>query len=154
MANLLRAHRIPGIVIAVDTWLGSYDHWLQPEWFASLRIENGYPSLFQTFTANVVGRDLQDFILPLPVDSANAAKIVEQRKLRPNLLHIDGSTDYNSVMADLTAWWPLLAEGGWLIGDDYSPNDPSWPGVTRAYHDFFKQTELENHDGKCRIRKL
>lgn len=38
------------------------------------------------------------------------------------LLHIDGNHDYAAVVADLTAWAPLLQPGGWLILDDYC-----WP---------------------------
>jgi hypothetical protein len=50
-------------------------------------------------------------------------------------------------------WWPLLAVGGILIGDDYHPNAESWPEVRRAFQDFFKTTEIENSGGKCLLRK-
>jgi len=35
------------------------------------------------------------------------------------LLHIDGNHAHEAVAADLAAWLPMLARGGWLVLDDY-----------------------------------
>jgi cephalosporin hydroxylase len=153
MADYLRNNAINGVIISVDTWLGSSDHWLQKQWFDSLRIKNGHQNIYRTFIANIMARKLQNYVVPLPIDSINASKILEARGIRPSLLHIDAGHDYESVISDLRAWWPLLSDGGILIGDDYDPVGGSWPGVLNAFHDFFHTDKIENMDGKCLIRK-
>ena len=68
---------------------------------------------------------------------------------------MDGGHDYDSVMADLRAWWPVLAAGGVVIGDDYYETG-MWASVRQAFDDFFGALDLvpiENIAGKCRVRK-
>ena len=154
MANHLRDSGITGVVICVDTWLGAWDHWLQPQWFSSLAMDAGYPTLFRTFMANITAKNLQDYVIPLPLDSGNAAEVIRRVGIMPDIIHIDAAHDYQSVMNDLRMWWPLLPDGGVLIGDDYDPAGGSWPDVKRAFQDFFQTTDIENLGGKCRIRKV
>jgi hypothetical protein len=154
MANELKRNRLPGVVIAVDTWLGAADHWTS-NWFDDLNFVNGYPTLFYKFMCNIVRSDVTEHVLPLPLDSLNAAHTLRGFDVRPQIIHIDAGHDYGSVMADLRAWWPLLEPGGALIGDDYSL-EGYWPGVRRAFDEFFTAMGLmpiETLNGKCRIRK-
>jgi predicted O-methyltransferase YrrM len=50
-------------------------------------------------------------------------------KLAPHVVYVDGAHEYESVRADVAAYWRLLRPGGFMIGDDYMA---SWPGVMRA----------------------
>lgn len=50
-----------------------------------------------------------------------------------NWVHIDTRHDYDSVTADIAAWAPKVAAGGWLSGDDY--DSYAWPSVVRAVSD-------------------
>ena len=153
LAEQLRAHGLNGVVIAVDTWLGSQEHWYVKEWFDSLRLEAGYPTLFKTFCANVIAKGLDDLVVPLPMDSLNAAGLLKHHGIQPDVVHIDAGHDYASVMSDLKAWWPLVKPGGVLIGDDYHPVADAWPEVRAAFQDFFQTTEIDNYGGKCLIKK-
>ena len=153
-AREMKALGLDGAIVAVDTWLGAWDHWVQPIWFESLRMESGYPTLFKTFAANVLENGLEDYVVPLPLDSLNAASLMKAREVHPQVIHVDGAHDYQSVLADLRAWWPLLSVGGVLIGDDYHPSGDTWPEVRAAFHEFFQATTLENLGGKCCVRKL
>lgn len=57
------------------------------------------------------------------------------------LLHVDGNHSYESARADVRAWTPSLADGGWLVVDDYV-----WPfgdGPRRAGDEF-----LAEHRGR------
>jgi tetratricopeptide (TPR) repeat protein len=152
MARRLKELRLDAVVIAVDTWLGSREHWLNEEWFGSLGFENGYPTLAHVFMANVVKSGLQDYVVPLPLDSLNAAQLLQHLNIVPDVVHVDGGHDYEAVSADLRVWWELLKPGGLLIGDDYD----LWPEVKRGFDDFFGPrglTPFEFGSNKCRIRK-
>lgn len=37
---------------------------------------------------------------------------------------IDAAHDEESVIADIEAWWPVVARGAWLAGHDYDNHDP------------------------------
>ena len=155
MASEMKALGIDGAVLSVDTWLGSSEHWVDERAAASLMLDAGYPRLFYTFCANILDAGLADHVVPLPIDSVNAAQIVKKLKISAQLIHIDGGHDYNSVLSDLREWWPVLTPGGLLIGDDYRHGN-DWPEVVAAFDDFFGALgllPLENADDKCRIMK-
>jgi predicted O-methyltransferase YrrM len=137
MAKALSELGLDGVVIAIDTWLGSSDHWLSAEWFTELGFESGYPKLYHRFLNNVLTEGLEDYVVPLPIDSMNAVVIFETLQIRPDVVHIDAGHDYDSVISDLKAWWNLLAPGGMLIADDYLPETGGWPGVLKAVDGFF-----------------
>lgn len=156
MARKMRELQLDSVVLSVDTWLGSSEHWLIPEQFFDLGFESGYPKLYHRFASNVVSEDLQDYVVPLPLDSNNAVVVCKDRGLRPQVMHIDAGHDYASVMADLSAWWPLIEPGGVLIADDYFPEGGGWPGVLAAVDDFFKvhsHVSFESTSGKALVRK-
>ena len=150
MANTLRSiYNFDGVVIAVDTFQGSAEHWLGeyrvPMW-------NGKPSLYDTFIENVRSCELENWIVPLPIDSINAAMVLSDLGLRPDVIHLDAAHDAMSVSMDLQAWWPLLRDGGVLIGDDYCQQ---WPGVVAAFDAFAERygVALECSAPKARLRK-
>ena len=85
--------------------------------------------------ANVLDLKLQSYIVPLPLDSVNAFHVLSMHKIRPDIIHIDAGHDYTSVTSDLRSWWPLLQDGGILVGDDYY-TDGKWPEVQKGFDDF------------------
>ncbi len=154
MANAVKEMGLASVVIAVDTWLGSSEHWLTAD-FAAMSFINGYPALYHKFLSNVIGAGVGDYVLPIPIDSLNAAQMLKSLRVAPGIIHLDGGHDYELVMADLRAWWPVLALGGVLLGDDYF-TDGMWASVRQAFDDFFGALDLlpiENINGKCRVSK-
>lgn len=155
MASLLRERGVDGVVLAVDTWLGAVDHWIKDKWFDQLGFDHGYPSLARKFLANIIAAELTGHVLPLPLDSINAAALLAHHGIAVDAIHLDGGHEYGSVAADLRAWWPLLKPGGLLIGDDYGI-DGKWPGVRKAFDEFLDAqdiSEIEHRHGKCRVTK-
>jgi hypothetical protein len=153
MAEHLRLRGLDSVVIAVDTWLGSWEHWLNPDWFSQLRVEAGYPTMFRTFAANISARGLEPYVTPLPLDSNNAAFVLRAKGVHPGLVHIDAGHDFQAVTNDLKLWWPLIAPGGAMIGDDYNEAGGPWPEVREAIHAFFNVDAVEHFQGKCIVRK-
>jgi hypothetical protein len=131
MARAIRENALDGCVIAVDTFLGSPEHWFEEG--ALYRRNAGRPDLYERFLGNVVGEGLQDYVVPLPQTSTAAAAILESAGIAASLIHIDASHAYEDVLRDARAFWKLVEIGGCLVGDDY---DPSWPGVIRAAGEF------------------
>jgi hypothetical protein len=156
MARRMREIGCNGVVIAVDTWLASADHWLDPNLHRSISRVQGYPLLYFTFLGNVAAERLQDYVLPLPLDSVNACEVLREKGIRPSVLHVDAGHDYRSVTTDLEHWWDLLLPGGTLIADDYDATRKVWPEVGRAIDDFRARTPHEAFAAlpyKCRVSK-
>ncbi len=153
MAEEVKKIKSDSAIISVDTFLGSSEHWLG-SLTPDFRSRNGYPFLYQKFLSNITNSDVENYVVPLPMDSLNAVQIITSLDLFPHMIHLDGGHDYQSVMSDLQAWWPALAPGGVLVGDDYYENG-TWPMVKRAFDEFFGErgAPIEHDAGKCRIRK-
>lgn len=58
---------------------------------------------------------------------------------RCDFVYIDASHDYESVKADLEAWWPVVTAQGILAGHDY---DSTHPGVMRAVNEFAQEHDV------------
>jgi predicted O-methyltransferase YrrM len=143
--SLLRESNIDGVVICVDTWLGSREHLgvaasaHAPEWDLNRYRKHGYPTLYYQFLANVMHEGLQDYIVPLPNTSVIAARWLAAHKLSAQLIFIDASHEEEDVDVDLRAYWPLLRPGGIMCGDDFSE---AWPGVVNAVQRFASANKL------------
>lgn len=148
MADLAKQLDLPCRIIAIDTWLGSSEHWLSDEMRADLKLRNGYPTLFETFLVNVRNAGFEDIIEPLPVPATTAAEILSARGVAADIIHIDAGHEYEDVWADLTSYAPLLTERGVIIGDDYTR---SYEGVRRAFNRFCRRNgmTLQKIGRKC-----
>ncbi|WP_419898479.1 class I SAM-dependent methyltransferase [Roseomonas sp. USHLN139] len=149
----LQKHALPGAVIAVDTFLGSPEHWNRERAdniFASLRLRHGMPGLYWQFLSNMAHLGLQDQVVPLAQTSENAAVILQRLRVKAELIHIDAAHEYEPVLRDARRFWALLAPGGVLVGDDFP-----WPGVAKAAQEFAAEIgqELVVESPKWILRK-
>lgn len=103
------ARTIPegGVVYAVDHWLGS-PHEIHNRFVLA--------NLYRQFLSNVIHENLTDKIIPVRMSSEEAAKTLN---VKPDLVYIDASHDFNSVCQDLALWYPFVKGHGILCGDDY-----------------------------------
>ncbi len=128
-----------GVVLAIDTWLGSEEHWVNQDWHSSLKIRDGRPEMYKTFLANIFRAGVGSNVLPIPMDSVNALRALAKHDISADVIHIDAGHDYGSVKLDLDMAWPLLREGGVLICDDYCDE---WNEVKLAVDDFIDSRGL------------
>lgn len=156
MGKEVKRLQLDSVIIAVDTWLGSWEHWLQPHWYAELCFRGGYPNLYHKFIGNVVANKLTQVIVPLPLDSANAARVVRAQLPLVDMVHVDAGHDYDAVSEELRHWWELLQPSGILICDDYVDDGGAFPDVKRAVDGFREQHPTDgfmSSQGKCAFRK-
>lgn len=154
MAQLSKTLGLDAAVVCVDTWLGSPEHIRKPDrnrHTDSLNRQWGYPQLYHTFIANVLKWNCEDVIVPFPATSENAAVVFGQIRLKADIVYIDAAHEYEPALRDFMAYWELVNDGGYLIGDDYI----GWEGVTKAADEFarIKDSQLVGGRGKFVIRK-
>ncbi len=150
MARAMKKAAIDGVVIAVDTFLGSPEHWdSHPDLYER---HHGMPNLYATFLSNVINARLTDYVVPLPQTSTTAVTVLRRAGVLAQVIHVDAAHEYREVINDAQDYWPVLAPGGYLVGDDYHPN---WPGVIKAAHEFaaLKDLELTVDGPKWWVRK-
>ena len=94
----------------------------EPEHRADPAVSQG--RLLDVFKANMT--PVLDMITLHVMPSVEAARLFDDESL--DFVFIDGSHDYASVCADITAWLPKVRPGGVLAGDDYGV----FEGVERA----------------------
>ncbi len=104
----------------IDHWLGSDEHGDDRD------LVSGTP--YDTFLRNVA--DVREYLEPLRLPSLEAATRFDDDSCA--LALVAARHQYAEVRADIMAWWPKVASGGILAGDDYE-----WPDVQRAVHEVF-----------------
>ena len=105
----------------VDTWKGSNEHQVHGE------------ELYLDFLKNI--EPVRHIINPIRKDSITASNFYQNDSL--DFVFIDASHDYESVKADINAWYPKIKNGGVIAGHDYHPD---WPEVKLAVDEFFKNS--------------
>lgn len=101
-----------GIVYAVDHWLGSKEH-QNP---SKKKVYHKLPTLYEQFLSNIIHAGLCDKVIPLKMSTLEAVHAIS---LRPNMVYVDASHDFDSVLKDLEAWFPLIQGHGVMCGDDW-----------------------------------
>lgn len=118
-----------GKVWAVDHWLGSVEH--QPGGSA---YHKALPYLYQQFLSNVIHAQMAHKIIPVRMDSLEAAKILD---FPVDLVYIDAGHDTQAVYNDLCAYYPRVRGHGLLCGDDWS-----WGSIREAVYRFAQENNM------------
>ncbi len=142
LASLMKKKAIDGIVLCIDTWLGTVNNLLRsddPIWGLGKYYQHGYPALHQQFLANIMHSDLQNYILPLPTTSAIGARWLTAKGIQADMVYIDGSHEEEEVSQDIVNYWRILKPGGIMVGDDWHLGGV---GVICAVNSFSKRYEV------------
>lgn len=136
IGRLLRQHGVDGHLVCVDTFLGSCEHYMKGRGLWRRMLASGRYNFFDEFLGNVAQAGVADLVTPFVQTSTNAARLFGQLGLRFDLIYLDASHEYADVLADLRAWYPLLAPGGVLLGDDF---EEPWFDIIRAGMEFAQE---------------
>jgi predicted O-methyltransferase YrrM len=103
-----------GKIYAIDTWEGSVEHHENTQYAVML------PTLYDQFLSNIIHAQLTDKVVPIRKHSLQAATVLLSEIKQADLVYIDAAHDTDSVLKDLQAYWPFVANnGGVLCGDDW-----------------------------------
>jgi MMP 1-O-methyltransferase len=137
-----------GAIVEIGSWMGRSTAWLAAGSLARNRErvhavdtfdggpalkKDDYPVLkehgttYHAFEQNLERVGLIDHVEPVVSDSLAAAAQWDGGAIR--LLFIDGDHSYEAARADLEAWLPHVAPGGYIAFDDVHEN---YPGVQRV----------------------
>lgn len=137
IAKTMRELNPDSVLICVDTWYGGFDHWTKvPE---KLRFWFGRPSLYYQFIGNVMAHHVEDVILPLALDSVNAARLIDHLGIYPEFIYSDASHESGDVIRDYDTYWKLLRPNGVMLCDDWSS---FFPGVVKDGKLFMQQNSI------------
>lgn len=141
-AEEIKRNNLDSKVYCVDTWLGATEFHtnLANSKNRNLMMKNGYPQIFYQFLSNVVHRNVQDIIIPIPNTSIIGYNILRYNKISPDIVYIDASHDYHDVKVDLINYYSLIKRNAILVCDDYG--NGTFPGVKKAVDEFCKQNNI------------
>lgn len=148
LANNMKTQNINGVIISVDTFLGSIEHFDyipesgQPNYAGGMykRLPGGRIDLYETFINNVACLNLNDIIIPFPQTSNIAAAMLKLNKIYPTFVHIDASHNYLDVKRDISDYYDILVDNGILVCDDYNLE---WHGVYKAVNEFSAEKNIQ-----------
>lgn len=136
-------------IYCVDTWLGSLE-FMEEGGDRDLMLRYGYPQVYYQFLSNVIHEGHEARIIPVSQTSLIAARWFKKKEIKADLIYIDGSHEFEDVVNDLTAYYPLLSdERGIMFGDDYD----HWPGVKEATYWFFSNETFQIIDNRYWVKR-
>ena len=105
-------------VLCLDTWLGDLNMALGRIERRTIDKRHGQPTLYHQFLTNIIAANLTHHVLPMMASSFLGAKMLSFLGLQPDLIYLDSAHELRETFFELNIYWPLLAPGGVLIGDD------------------------------------
>jgi predicted O-methyltransferase YrrM len=91
-----------------------------------------HPHAMRDFDAIRTAHDLRNTVHMFVAPSVEAARHFQNGSL--DFVFLDADHTYESVKADLAAWWPKVRPGGILAGHDFASE---FPGVEQAVRERF-----------------
>lgn len=128
MVSLAKEHGKDIEVFAIDTFEGSEEH-----------KSKGITNFNDAFWYNMTFCRATPYITRVRADSISALDDDDVKNTDFDFVFIDAAHDYESVKADIAAWWPKVKPGGILAGHDYCE---AWPGVKQAVDEAFPNRQL------------
>jgi predicted O-methyltransferase YrrM len=160
-------------VVCLDPWTGDVNMWawerglLESKQWRFMKLTNGAPTIYDRFRANVVANKVDDVMVPVLATSIVGMKLLirlaAENRLgglsTPEVIFLDSAHEKKETMLELELAWKLLAPGGILLGDDFTP---AWLGVVEDVPAFAETvdvneaviTQLMEVPGMSRVGKV
>jgi hypothetical protein len=109
----------------VNMWAWERKHTLNGYW-RFLRLENGRPTIYDRFLANIKSMGYDDIIVPIVTTCTVGVKLLKRLHdegrfhYTPDVIYLDSAHEPNETYMELHTSWGALKSGGILMGDDWS----------------------------------
>ncbi|CAF1518183.1 unnamed protein product [Rotaria sp. Silwood1] len=121
MGNVLKNAYPRAFLLCIDTWLGDLNMWVNKVVWKHLSVtEDGRPTVYYQFLANIIQQNLTNVILPVSMSSIIGARFLQTYQFRPQLIYLDSAHEQGETLIELALYWNILRSGGILFGDDFS----------------------------------
>ncbi len=110
-----------------------------------LKLENGIPTIYQRFLANIVFSGHSDIITPIQITSIVGIRLIErlykQQRISelPSVVYLDSAHEVDETYLELVNAWRCLSSGGILFGDDWD-----WKAVKKDVTKFAKRIQVDS----------
>lgn len=129
---------VDALLVCVDTFNGSSG---EPDAHVTAKEREG-DGVYMKFLANLYDHIRLGRVMPLRMESANAAAWLNSQSIIADTIFIDGDHSMEGVKRDIEAWQPLLKKGGMFCGHDYylpEQNPLAWVGVRECVDTMFPE---------------
>ena len=141
MAKHIKQLNLNCTIIAVDTWLGSEEHWLTEKcnlMHLYKNFEFGISAMYDQFLTNVLSEGAENYIIPMPTTTDTAYDVLKHNELFFDIIYMDADHRENVVYNDLKKYKNLINENGIIFGHDID-----WDGVKNAVERFCEEETLK-----------
>jgi len=114
-----------GIIYCIDTWNGTIAE--QSTNHASAKWRDGDHAFYE-FLQNNMDLIQAGKIIPLRMNSKNAAEFFKEKGILADMIFIDADHSYEAVCQDIDTWKHVIKDDGLFCGHDFK----AWEGVDRA----------------------
>jgi hypothetical protein len=128
MAETLKSIQNSTEIVCIDPFTGDVNMWdwetTQHGW-KFLRLENGIPTIYKRFLANIQAAGFQPTILPINATTSVGVKLLQrlasQKRISslPNYIYLDSAHEKDETFIELSICWNALTSAGILFGDDW-----------------------------------
>ncbi len=129
-----------GLLVCVDTFNGSSG---EPDAHVTAKEREG-DGAYMKFAQNLYDHIRLGRVMPLRMESANAAEVLRNMGVRADMIFLDGDHSEAGFRRDVHLWQPLLKEGGLFCGHDYylpEQNPLAWVGVRTVVNELFPHAQ-------------
>lgn len=146
MAKLIKRLGLGAEVVCVDPFTGDVNMWdweINPGW-KFLKLEQGIPTIYKRFLANVANEGLDDKIISINCTTTVGIPLLkrlhEKERISsiPNYIYLDSAHEPDETLLELRLCWGLLEDGGVLLGDDWG-----WDAVRNDVLKFSGEIEID-----------
>lgn len=156
VASSIKKNNTETGIICCDPFCGDVNMW---DWIANpfpslkgndgqlydfLKLENGIPTIYQRFLANIFFNGHSDIITPIQITSIVGIRLIErlykQKRISelPSVIYLDSAHEADETYLELVNAWRCLPSGGVLFGDDWD-----WNAVQKDVTKFAKRIQID-----------
>jgi hypothetical protein len=134
------------------------------KYFLYLNLENGTPTIYKRFLANIKEAGYDNLILPINCTTTVGIEIIrrlydeDRISALPNYIYLDSAHEEHETFLELKCCWDLLGENSVLFGDDWEGPDAFDQSKTSLFVgrdvEKFSDTVDVNSSNLMKIHKL